>query len=78
MSNENAKFKYSVFVTEKIEKEYIIYCDDELNKNLIKNEFEDECYHNSIHSLLIGKIDNKKVATKMETLDSIITEIETI
>ena len=38
MSNENAKFKYSVFVTEKIEKEYIIYCDNELNKNLIKNE----------------------------------------
>ena len=78
MSNESAKFKYSVFVTERVEKEYIIYCDDELNLNSIKNEFEHECHHNAERSLLIGEIDKKKVATALESTDSDIIKIETI
>lgn len=78
MSNERAKFKYSVFITERVEKEYIVYCDDKLSLNSIKNEFEHECHHDSERSLLIGEIDKKKVATALESSDSSIIEIETI
>lgn len=76
MSNENAKFKYSVFITEKVEKEYYVYCDEYLKEHQIEEEFEQVCYHNAERSLLIGEIDEKKVATSKITSDSTITEIE--
>ena len=76
MNTENAKYKYSVFVTETVEKEYVVYCDNVLNEKQIEEEFELVCYHNAPHSLLIGEIDKKKVATSKATEDSTITNIE--
>ena len=78
MSNEQSKYQYSVFITENIEKEYIIYSDIGLTTNSIIEQFEESCYHDNPHSLLIGKIDDIKVASKLETSDKSIVRIETI
>ena len=78
MSNEQSKYQYSVFITENIEKEYIIYSDIGLTTNSIIEQFEESCYHDNFNSLLIGKIDNIRVASKLETIDKSIIRIETI
>lgn len=76
MINENSRYCYSVFVTETVEKEYYVYSDEYLKEHQIEEEFEEVCHHNATHSLLIGEIDGKKVATSKITSDSTITEIE--